>query len=260
MPALRRSDVIKVVKDWKDGKLQNEYVTQELNAISNNKVWYHNTTSKTIEENSLAYVERVSFKDKVYEDAYSSYHDGLVYVDLRRIKEEDNEKQFIVVPKTIEPHSCVMVPDWSVFVATVLLDGNFDESDNDNMRATNYIAPTDGKYAYLPPTFITTKSPRAEYDILGVSKPPRKTKYEKCVMALLKRTAVASGGSGVKEAIVETKVVVDNEKKFTAKLGDEEIIVFSPLSTVGDVFDENTAILIARDADSDDWIVVNAEC
>lgn len=259
MAILRRSDVIKVVKDWKDGKLQNEYVTEELNAITNNKVWYNNTTSKAIEENSLAYVERVSFKDKVYEDAYSSYHDGLAYVDLRRIKDEDNEKQFVVVPKTIEPHACVMAPDWSVFVATVLLDESFDENDKENMRATNYIAPSDGKYAYLPPTFITTKSTQAEYDILGMSKPPRKTKYEKCVMTLLKRTSVASG-SGVKEAIVETKVSIDKDKKFTAKLGDKEITVFSPLSASGDIFDEGTAILIARDADTDDWIVVNAEC
>lgn len=254
MATLRRSDVIKVVKDWKDGKLQNEYVTQELNSISNNKIWYHNQTSKEMDENSLAYVEKVSFDNRHYEDAYREYADGHFYIDLRECDEKDDPQRFILVPKRISPHTCIIVPDWSVFIATVLL------KDENKTYAKSFVAKESRLYPFLPPTFVTTKEDEAEYVVLGTSEPPRKSIMARCVMALLKPLNSGSLGGGVKIAIIEKTTSVTTDKKLTVKVGDESIEVISPLSSEDDIFDKGKKILIAKSNESDEWIVVNAEC
>lgn len=261
---IKRQDVIDVVRDYKDGLLQNENVLKDPTQKSkSDALWIQNTSAYPFTANQAVKILNTNLQTLSYNEAYYSYCNNGIYIQCMPTTSEDDDKLRIRLTKDVPANGVVRMEGTGLFLATIYVHNNFIPGDPSWMKASRKDVP-DVQSIYDKPTYITSSEESAPYDIIAMSgfptNIPTGSLATRVSLALMKQTPVAPNGIYV-ATIAETTTIPSRNSPIPVKLANNEIVyAVSPLSYAQDKFTSGKQVLIASVEGYDYYVIINAQC
>lgn len=255
-----------------------------------------NCSDRLIKFGDRCYVIGCDMPQYPYEEALYFAENYKICLNIRLINAgESNDDCITIFGKPLEPWACYIHESTMIFPGERLgfypLKLSDDYNGTDDFYYAKEYEPIDGEdeeenSIYTPYYITTKKEDGATWRVLDGSNLPwsylypewyksRSKKYPnvssipRVVLALMKKLSdpIVPRGRYV-ATVVEDKVIADNDHtvkvKFSVTLGgkvrEQTVAAWSPLSSANDKFRKDQKVLIGLFNETDDYVIINAEC